>query len=207
MGGSGSGRRLYDRQYNSKSATGESLPLDVRAMHRAGYLKRGAYSTWRWWSGPDENKASGASISCLCTGAEVVLTYKHSGEPVRQPVALDWTACNYGGQRPWWRCSHCNRRVAVLYAAGKYFACRHCYGLCYGSQKENAGDRALRQAWKIRERLGQKDGGHMEELPEKPKGMHWDTYLDLEERCAEHEIRSWAAVGIWLTRIEKCAKV
>jgi hypothetical protein len=204
MGGVGSGRQLYDRQFDSKSTTGESLPLDVRTMHRAGYLKAGARSTCRWWRGGDtpEEKARGASIGTLCTGDEVILLYSHRGEPVRQTVPLDWTACNYGGRRPWWRCPHCRRRVAVLYGPGKFFACRHCYRLCYESQKENPGDRALRAAWKIRQRLGQEDGGHMIPLPEKPKGMHWDTYLDLEERCAEHEIRSWAAVGVWLTRLE-----
>jgi hypothetical protein len=205
MGGIGSGRRLYDRQYNSKSTTNDSLPLDVRKMHRAGLLKHGTYATWRWWHGSDENKERGSSIGCLCAGDKVALIYQHRGEPVNQSVQVLWTLCHYGGRRAWWQCPSCSRRVAVLYAAGKYFACRHCYGLCYASQQENAGDRALRAAWKIRQRLGQKDGGHMEAPPDKPKGMHWETYSRLVMRCQGHEHDSWAAVAVWLNRLERRA--
>jgi hypothetical protein len=46
-------------------------------------------------------------------------------------VPLEWTACNFGGERPWFICpgAGCSRRVAVLHAAGKHFLCRHCYDL------------------------------------------------------------------------------
>ena len=76
----------------------------------------------------------------------------------------------------------CGRRVAILYGGG-IFACRHCYRLVYPSQRERADDRALRQAGRIRTRLGWEpgtlngDGG-------KPKGMRWRTFHCLS---AEHE--------------------
>jgi hypothetical protein len=215
MGGIGSGRRLYDKRHDSKSTTDESLPLDVRKLHRHGCLRHGTYSSWRWWSGPDtpEARACGASIGCLVRAAggaaaggeadsdlTATLLYAHRGEPVRWSVKVLWTPCNYGGRRPWWQCPSCARRVAVLYAAGRYFACRHCYGLCHASQKENAGDRALRAAWKIRRRLGQEEGGHMEPPPDKPKGMHWETYSRLVTRCLGYEHDSWGAAGKWLER-------
>lgn len=208
MGGIGSGRRLYDKQYDSKRTTEDSLPLDVRKMHREGCLKRGYYTTWRWWYGDDseEAKARGNSIGCLCTSAAVDLFYQYQGEPVRQSVKLEWTPCHYGGERPWWRCPSCHKRVAVLYIAGKYFACRHCYGLCYTSQKENFGDRALRQAWKIRKGLGQQGGGHFDMIPDKPKGMHWKTYSRLAMRCRGYEHDSWAQVVIWLNRMDGKSK-
>ena len=71
--------------------------------------------------------------------------------------------------------------MAVLYAPGRYFACRNCCGLGYATQKEGVGDRASTKADKIRKRLGWQagilngDGG-------KPKGMHWKTFLQLKSR-------------------------
>jgi hypothetical protein len=56
---------------------------------------------------------------------------------IEQRVPITWTPCHLGGRRPWFICSvrtngqYCGRRVAVLYAAGKLFACRSCCGLTY----------------------------------------------------------------------------
>jgi hypothetical protein len=58
---------------------------------------------------------------------------------------------------------------------GRYFLCRHCYDLVYESQRENEMNRALRRAQAIREKLGG-SANMMEPFPEKPKGMHWETY-------------------------------
>ena len=125
--------------------------------------------------------------------AEIVLNYSASsrGEPereVRERVPLAWTPCHYGGRRPWFVCPGlgCGRRVALLYGAGVYFCCRHCYALVYESQREGECDRHRRRAQAIRRRLGGEpdiDGP----LPSKPKGMHWRTYhrLRLEGRAAD----------------------
>ncbi len=182
--------RFSENWSGSKRATGESLPLDVRKLHRRGGLERNAYSSTRWWRGPD--KSNGSSIGCLGGGDFVTLIYNRRGEKVEQRVTLDWTACNFGGKRPWWRCPSCARRVAVIYGAGKYFACRSCYGLCYGAQKENSDDRALRKAFKIRERLGDMDGSMFDFFPEKPKWMRWKTYWRLSMDYREAEMESWS---------------
>ena len=113
----------------------------------------------------------------------VILTYRHRSGPsgkwkgVREPVALTWTACNFGGERPWFICpgAGCGRRVAVLYGPGRYFLCRHCYDLVYESQREDKMYRALRRAQKIRKHLGG-SANMMEPFLEEPKGMHWKTY-------------------------------
>src|SRR5829696_7809844 len=41
-------------------------------------------------------------------------------EDVKEPVSLEWTPCNFGGERPWFLCpgAGCGRRVAVLYGPG-----------------------------------------------------------------------------------------
>lgn len=167
----------------SKQATGETLPLDIRAIARCGYLiPAGAAFSWKW--------TTGATIRCRSNDREVVLTYNWNKEPVNQCAAIEWTRCNYGGRRAWWNCPNCRRRVAVLYCASKYFACRHCYQLCYFSQQERESDRLLRRAWKIRQRLGQVGGGHLQRMVDKPKGMHWHTYFNLMRECNDCEYES-----------------
>lgn len=187
MGGYGSGRH----NGGGKRAAGSSLGLDVRAMHRAGSLQPGARGSWKWWH--DRAAPPIASISYMADADAVTLMFRTQGETVEQRVPLVWTACNYGGRRPWWRCPECSRRVAILYGHRKFFACRHCRDLCHASQLENPEDRALRRAWRIRRQLGQTGGGHMDPMPDKPKGMHWRTYYTSIIRARQAEAQSWSA--------------
>lgn len=194
MGGYGSGQWY---RYGTKHDTTEGkLPLDVRILHRKGLLERGFTFTSRWWRGSDPER--GSSISGVVGVHGVVLFYRHRNrdgewEDIRQPVSLEWTRCHYGGERPWWTCPACRRRVAVLFAAGKYFACRHCYDLVYPSQNEGLRDRTLRKAQKIREKLGG-SGSMVEPFPDKPKGMHWKTYRRWVERGQAADLASWGAL-------------
>jgi hypothetical protein len=135
----------------------------------------------------------------------MVLLYRHRApgdewEDVEEPVYFDWTPCNYGGERRWFICPivGCGNRVAVLYGAGKYFACRHCYNLTYESQREDTIGRAIRRKHKNIERLG----GEIDDLyyPEKPKGMHWKTYdrlmaeADYYNQVTETYLAKWLSV-------------
>jgi hypothetical protein len=78
----------------------------------------------------------------------------------------------------------CGRRVAILYGAGVYFRCRHCYDLRYQTERETPPFRQLTKAQKIRERLGGQ-GNLREAFPPKPPKMRWDTYWRLE--CDVHD--------------------
>lgn len=94
------------------------------------------------------------------SGHEIRLDYNWNKKPVEQSIAVEWTPCRYGGERPWFRCRitsngrYCGRRVGKFYGEGKYVACRHCYGLCYESQLEDWSDRQLMRAQKLWRRLG-----------------------------------------------------
>jgi hypothetical protein len=175
MGGRGSGRRS---SYCGKRETNDSMPLDVRKIKRAGLLVPGNSFSWQWTIGGHQV----AGISIKVVSDSLVLSYckKRTGEVVEQQVQTQTSPCHLGGQRHWFTCPRCDKRVAVLYAPGRYFACRHCSGLVYATQKEGAGDRATTKAGKIRKRLGWEagilngDGG-------KPKGMHWKTYRRLKD--------------------------
>lgn len=196
MGGKGSGRRYGSTQYGSKSAAGESLGLDVRVLQRVGYLRPDVFcASWKWFRGAAIPENQVAAISLRAHENGVTLLYAHAGEPVKQNVNVTRTACNYGGTRVWWQCPACARRVAIIYGAGKFFACRKCYQLCYFSQQEQQQDRWLRAAWKIRQRLGQIEGGHFCPVPDKPKGMHWETYSRLHLRCEELEQLDFAMIA------------
>jgi hypothetical protein len=82
------------------------------------------------------------------------------GPIITRRLPIEWTPCTLGGSRPWFRCEayvggrRCGRRVALLYSAGRIFACRHCYGLAYECQNETLFLRSIRRGRKIRMRLG-----------------------------------------------------
>ena len=123
---------------------------------------------------------------------------------MQEPVELEWTPCNFGGERPWFLCPsiRCGRRVAALHAAGKYFLCRHCYDLSYQSQRDNKMYRALHRAQDIRQRLGG-SANMMEPFPEKPKGMHWRTYERLWWEHHEAEMEQLTEMRGWINKLEK----
>jgi hypothetical protein len=189
VGGLGSGNRY---RFSKKTTTEECHSLDIRELHREGLLKPGCRFRSSWSRAGEET----ASIRGFAYRDQVVLSYRHRGglggewEDVEEPVSLEWTPCNFGGERPWFICPGvaCRRRVAVLYGRGKYFLCRHCYDLSYQSQREDKKDRSLRRARKIRVHLGG-SVNMLEPFPERPKGMHLETYMRLfwEHHEAEME--------------------
>ncbi len=176
MGGMNSGRR----DQGGKRITSDCHSLDVRLFQRDGVLVAGRSFTTSWM----RNGKAIASIQVRTEADRVILDYRHQrggGEWKSQnyPVRIEWTPCNYGGTRAWFRCPAvgCGRRVAILYG-GTIFACRHCYRLAYHCQRENLDDRATRRADKIRDRL-KWEPGILNGYGIKPKGMHWHTYQRL----------------------------
>lgn len=108
-------------------------------------------------------------------------------EAVEQFVSFDYTPCHYGGKRTWLLCTGCNRRVTCIYATGKYFLCRHCYGLNHHSQHEDYHNRQRSKSQGIRIKLGG-SANLTTQFPEKPKGMHWKTYWNLRNKSMQGEM-------------------
>ena len=205
MGGLGSGNRY---RFDKKTTTDECHGLDIRDLYRDGLLKPGSWFSWRWLRGDRET----GSIRGFVYQDKLVLSYRSKlggeWEDVKEPVPLEWTPCNFGGERPWFVCPGvvngvaCGRRVAVLYGPGKYFLCRHCYDLRYESQREDKSHRALRRAQKIRHQLGG-SANMMEPFPDKPKGMHHHTYMKLFWEHHEAEMEHLAGMREWLDKLQK----
>jgi hypothetical protein len=207
LGGIGSGNWY---RFDKKTTTSECHSVDVRYLHREGLLKAGHWFSLRWSRAGRETGSIRVAVEGDDRPKRVLLLYRHRGGPgdewedVQEPVSLEWTACNFGGERPWFICpgAGCSRRVAYLYGLGCYFLCRYCYDLVYESQRENDMSRALHKAQSIRERLGG-SANMTKPFPEKPKGMHWSTY---ERLCWEHEeadMEQLAALREWLDRLER----
>jgi len=180
MGGLGSG----NWPGGAKDVTDDYRWVDVRRWQRDGVLTSGRAFRWCW----TRNGETLGSIDVVAQVDHITLSYQHrSGgaewKDERCSVRLTRTPCRYGGTRRWFMCPEvgCGRRVALLYCRGT-FGCRACHGLAYASQRESAGDRAVRKANSIRQRLGWLPGV-LNGIGDKPKGMHWSTF---ERLIAEH---------------------
>jgi hypothetical protein len=207
VGGVGSGSWY---RFNKTTTVEECRILDVRRLRRENLLKPGWAFSLRWSRAGRETGSIQGVVSVDDLPDQVTLLYRHRSGPggewedVNEPVLLSWTACNFGGERPWFICpgAGCGRRVAVLYGPGRYFLCRHCYDLVYESQRENEMHRALRRAQTIQERLGG-SASMMKPFPERPKGMHHDTYWRLREEHDEAEMEQLSRMKQWLDKFEK----
>ena len=202
MGGIGSGRR----HQGGRGTTSDDRSLDVRRLHRDGLLAPGQTFGWNW----TRDGETLASILIRTEADTLILSYRYkraAGDwtPMEYAVPLDWTACTYGGSRPWFICpaTGCGRRVAKLYLGGSgVFACRHCYRLAYDCQRETADDRATRRAETIRQRLGW-EAGILNFPGRRPKGMHRRTFERLKGRHDAFVSASVAGMARRLRLVEK----
>ena len=142
------------------------LRIDVRRWQRSGALGAGATGAWRWTN--QETGEQTGSISYSTYGGSVRLSYSINDCPRAQTVMLAYTACHYGGARPWFICPVRGERVGVLYLRAGRFACRHCQRLAYASQSEDVIGRLWRRQSKAEARL--------QEDWQRPKGMRHATY-------------------------------
>ena len=197
MGGWGSGS--YYRMNSGKNTAESSLPLDIRKLKRAGCLTPGKYFGWQWSTGGNVHSSIGATVH----KDYLLLQYTHrKTEDIKQRIYFDRTPCNYGGERIWFYCPHCGRRCAVVYGAGKYFACRKCYDLTYETCNETPRDRIASKANKLRKKIGARPGCFNELPIFKPKGMHQTTWDKIRYQIRWLEARIFADMGRQLDQAE-----
>lgn len=176
----------------TRRCTDEMMALDIRQLAREGHLGMERMS-WDAWT-----RRNGMSITLHThtrhDGLWIEWRTRARGESTwhafNRLLTLERTTMHLGGERVWWHCPRCDRRVAMLYG-GRELACRHCWGLTYRCRNETREDSASRQANKVRRKLGW-PVGILNDIGDRPKGMHQRTYLRL---LNEHARRSELALG------------
>jgi hypothetical protein len=178
MGGIGSGNWYRWDKQDTVEATKR---IDIRYMKKEGLLKAGTTGTLRWTIGGEPNGK--ISYSVFHDHLRLDFRYRKNGEEwqlIEQGVPFGRTPCNYGGERLWFHCPRCNKRVGLLYGHDVLFLCRHCYQLPYASQQEGRLDNLITQKHNIGERIFEYyeyGEGYM-----KKKGMHQKTFDRLHAR-------------------------
>lgn len=184
MGGPRSGNWY---RWDKKSLTMEQKQIDIRWLKKQNYLQPGTSGSLSWSC----NGESSGYINYVMEQDKMILQYRYRirGEEwsdVEETVKFDRTPCNFGGDRKWFLCPRCFKRIAILYGAGKYFLCRHCYDLTYDSCNTNSIQRIFDKATKLKEQLGGR-AGMAYPIPDKPKGMHWKTYYRIRKEILRLE--------------------
>ena len=132
MGGRGSGRRSSS---NGKPETGDSMPLDIRKITRKGLLVPGSGFSWQWLV----NDRQVAGITIRVDFQSMVLSYrmKSTGEVVEQRVQMQTSPCHLGGQRHWFTCPRCSKRVCGALCAGPVLCLSRLWwaGLCHAERR------------------------------------------------------------------------
>jgi len=133
--------------YNAQLEADFIKQLRIFLLKKEGYLDHSVSGIIRWG---EEDRTSAIRLESHMDEYHpfLRLLYAQTSEEVNKQsfdykIFLHKTPCNYGGYRYWFMCPlprsgmTCGRLSAVLYKAGNYFGCRHCYNLTYQCRKHN----------------------------------------------------------------------
>ena len=201
MGGFGSGR------HGGGPTVESSLTLDIDKLRRDALIVPGIYRrvslTWSW-TGTGERIADINMVVDTGDDAGVMhlqfVSRNHAtGErsETDQPIRLTTIEQPFGGRRWYAICPYSGARCSKLHlppGATKFAARSAWRRLAYQVQREAPYDQALRRAFKLRARLGDKRGGIGDPI-RKPRWMRWRTYERqlAEIECAEMQVEGHLA--------------
>jgi hypothetical protein len=191
MGNLNSGR--YDRA--RRFTTEEVVSINVRQIFRSPWLP-GQWSPYLIGNGKRH-----AFMHYQVANDQIVLGASIGNHIYEiSQVSVTWSDRNFGGRQPYFLCpeGHCGKRVALLYLAKSKLACRTCSRLAYESQYETKHLRLMRRASKLRKKLGA-PARLLAPIPEKPKGMHHQTYEHAVFLIHSLEIQAVQALQAHLT--------
>lgn len=120
-------RRGTWKRHDAKPTVESALQLDISKLaHKLPLDKRGRI-TWFWEWGLGWRTSVDIVVA---PGEGLLLWYSPQEKPIR--VEITYTTPHLGGQRSWFRCPRCHRRVKILYHVQRFW-CRQCCGLTYES--------------------------------------------------------------------------
>lgn len=115
----------------------DSVTLDIRWLKRNNVLISGDIRTVTWHL--HRKQIISQQIQAKDNGIVVA-----NGSQT-QWIRLTKTPCQLGGNRDWFLCPSCDKRMAILYQRSNRFACRHCQQISYQSQSLSPDDRLAQQ--------------------------------------------------------------
>lgn len=171
----------------TRTCTDAMRSVDVRELHRCGYLKPGMVYLTEWF----RHGTPSARLKAKARHEALWVEYRSLGKSgdwhtFSRLIALERTPCHLGGERVWWLCPGCAKRVAILYG-GRELACRHCWGLTYACRNETREYSSMRQSDKLRRKLGW-PAGVLNGPGSRPKGMHQATYERLKQKAVRRSV-------------------
>ncbi|MEM6848309.1 MAG: hypothetical protein AAF580_09580 [Pseudomonadota bacterium] len=205
MGGYGSGRP------RSTYHVEDALALNLAKLIRDQLIRPGRWRGDLVWRNTETGEKVGSisyiAIMCPETGTgSIELHYAvHNGAGQRtlhrEDVMLEALRQPYGGWLWYFRCPRSDRRCRKLFLPpGEVrFAARQVYKLPYRSQADAPFDRALSQAFKIRDRLKAVTG--IGDVVWRPKGMHEATFQRELARLASYEAVCEARIMEFVKRL------
>jgi len=143
-------------------------------MKRRDMLRPGASGTLSWSVG--DRRTIMVAYECHEDRITVNPTPLYSDldrQPGTQTFRFDTTPCNFGGERRWFLCPGCSRRVAVLCGVNEVFRCRLCHRLPYLSQNTTVLRRLIRRRQDIGKRIFEDGDGRRRH---RRKGLHKQTF-------------------------------
>ena len=171
MGGIGSGIR------SRKTSTGDCMSLDIKNIQEILKYPNNTGSTISW-----SNKSSISLKKENNNYIRLNYTYTMNGEKTDNDysIGLNYTNCNYGGQRAWIVCPCCHERVTKLWLKRGVFKCRSCNNMNYFSSRISGDFTEIynRKINIIQKKL-RVECDVMQRYAPKPKGMHYKTYNNL----------------------------
>lgn len=201
MGGLGSGGHNVRR----RGVVEAYRKLSANKMAKAGVFCEGWSGRWSWTDG-DGQTTSWIWVRGGSDEISLTFTFREGGgewQSVTQIVILTRVTKPFGKDQPYFFCPRCGCRALHLYGAQARFLCRSCSGLVHASTRERHSDRALRQARKIRHRLGAEPGFDYPAF--RPKHMRQTTYALLHSKLETKEAESWDDALLLLQRLQTSA--
>ena len=142
------GRWYWDK----KDTVEDCRSVSIAFLRKHDYFCGCRSGTILWKNSYGEETSSiGVTVSTMDGDSYARFFYTHTSRQTGEKTRCDYkvllvtTPCHLGGVRWWFICPlsqngvYCGRRVGKLYCppGGKYYGCRHCYGLSYESRNES----------------------------------------------------------------------
>jgi hypothetical protein len=137
--------------WDKKDTVEDCRTVSIAFLRKNDYLCgwRSGTISWTNWCG-EKTASIGVTVSTMDGENHTRFQYTHIHRSTGEKTECDYkvqlvtTPCHLGGVRWWFICPlskngvYCGRRVGKLYLppGGKYYGCRHCYGLSYESRNE-----------------------------------------------------------------------